>query len=56
MSQHTCKTSEILEPHVLCQEGWPLRQQDWPFGLKETHMAQGTGFWECYTDLDERAM
>ena len=41
---------------VLCQQGWPLRQQDWPFGLTETHMAHGTGFWECSTDLDERAI
>ncbi len=41
---------------VLCQAGWPLRQQDWPFSLKETQMAHGTGFWGCSTDLDERAI
>jgi hypothetical protein len=41
---------------VLCQQGWPLRQQDWPFGLKETQMAHGTGFWECSMDLDIKAI
>jgi hypothetical protein len=25
---------------VLCQEGWPLRQQDWPFGLPEPQGGQ----------------
>ena len=29
---------------VLCQEGWPLRQKDWPFGLKEAQIAHGMGF------------
>src|SRR5438876_1947643 len=28
------------DPFVLCQEGWPLRQQDWPFGLQETRIGQ----------------
>src|SRR5262249_11704680 len=27
---------------VLCHEGWPLRQQGWPFCFTETKTAQGT--------------
>ena len=40
-------------PSVLCQEDRPLRQQDWPFGLKETHTAQKTGFLVCDTGLEK---
>ena len=30
----------IVAVTVLCQEGWPLRQQDWPFGLPEPQGGQ----------------
>ncbi len=52
----TAMAGEITLTGVLCQQGWPLRQKDWPFGLKEAQMAHGTGFWECFTGLDERTI
>ena len=39
---------------VLCQEGWPLRQQDWPFGLQETKIVQRKVFKEEDAGLDNR--
>ena len=39
---------------VLCQEGWPLRQQDWPFGLQETQRGQQKVFQEEDAGLDNR--
>jgi len=39
---------------VLCQEGWPLRQQDWPFGLQEAQIGQRKVFQEEDAGLDNR--
>ena len=39
---------------VLCQEGWPFRQQDWPFGLQETKIVQRKVFKEEDPGLDNR--
>ena len=43
-----------IQAAVLCQEGWPLRQQDWPFGLQETKIVQRKVFKEEDAGLDNR--
>ena len=44
----------LTEDRVLCQEGWPLRQQDWPFGLQETRIGQRKVFQEEDAGLGNR--
>src|SRR5262249_19367631 len=41
---------------VLCQEGWPLRQQDWPFGLPEPQGGQRQVCQEEETAWDDRSI
>ena len=41
---------------VLCQEGWPLRQQDWPFGLPEPQGGQRQVCREEETAWDDRSI
>ena len=46
----------VLALVVLCQEGWPLRQQDWPFGLPEPQGGQRQVCREEETAWDDRSI
>jgi len=45
-----------IDENVLCQEGWPLRQQDWPFGLPEPQGGQRKVCQEEETVWDDRSI
>jgi len=50
------RDAQIMDTAVLCQEGWPLRQQDWPFGLPEPQGGQRQVCREEETAWDDRSI